>query len=419
VKILLANKFFFRNGGSEAVLFQERDYLRDTGVEVVDFSMQDQRNIDSPFASFFVDNQSYEGSATGRRASQLRAAIKLIHSTEAVDKIGALIDHTRPDLVHCHNVYHQLTPSIIGAAKRRGLPVVLTLHDYKPVCPVYLRLRDGKVCSECIDRGPSRVVVNRCADNSLGKSLLLYAEAVVQRVLRSYEQVDAVIAPSRFMRDSVAPRRFRTDRVTVIPNGVDVAHTQVSDRDDNYVLYMGRLSPEKGIETLLEAHAAVAEEVDLLVAGTGPMEAGLRRRYPKARFVGHLSGEALQDAIRGSSVVVAPSSCYENCPMSVLEAMAFGKPVLGSDIGGIPELIVSGETGFLFPPNDPVALRSQLLRMMEQPALRMALGAAGRKRAVEHYSLEQHNRALIKLYGSLMERSNVPTRVESARYREL
>lgn len=415
MKVLLANKFFYRNGGSESVLFQEREYLRNAGVEVIDFSMHDPRNLESPYARFFVDNQSYEGATASRGGGQLRTALKLIHSTEAVDKIGALIDRTQPDLVHCHNVYHQLTPSIIGAAKRRGLPVVLTLHDYKPVCPVYLRLSNGRVCSECLDHGFSRVIVNRCAERSLGKSVLLYAEAMVQRALRNYEQVDAVIAPSRFMRDSVAPRRFSIDRVTVIPNGVDVAGIQISDRDDNYVLYMGRLSPEKGIETLLEAHAGIDSRVDLLVAGTGPLEADLRRRYPKARFSGHLSGVDLHNAVRNCSVIVAPSSCYENCPMAVLEAMAFGKPVLGSDIGGIPELIVPGETGFLFPPDDPVTLRSQLLHVMAQPGLRRALGSAGRTRAVEHYSLERHNRALMNLYRSLMEQSNAPTRVESAR----
>jgi glycosyltransferase involved in cell wall biosynthesis len=406
VKVLLANKFFFANGGSEAVLFHERDFLRAAGVDVIDFSMNDPRNVASRYADSFIDNQAYADTGAQHGASRVRTALKLIHSGEAVRKIGALIDRTQPDLVHCHNIYHQLTPSIIGAATCRGVPTVLTLHDYKPVCPVYLRLRDGHVCSECVDHGPSRVLVHRCADGSLGKSALLYAEAVVQRALGNYEKLDAIIAPSEFMRASVTRRRFDADKVTVIPNGVDTRAIRSSDEDGNYVLYMGRLSAEKGIETVLEAHAPIADRVKLIVAGTGPLDADLRKRFPSVQFRGHLSGEVLKDAVAHASLVVVPSNCYENCPMSVLEAMAYGKPVIGSDIGGIPELLVHGETGLLFPAGDRGALQSALLELMDNPVRRRAFGAAGRRRAEQSFSLERHNAALMRLYEGVIESSN-------------
>lgn len=416
VRVLLANKFFFRNGGSEVVMFDERDFLRDSGVEVVDFAMDDRRNLSSPFADFFVENQSYASDREGRGAAPFRTAVKLIHSSEAVRKIGDLIERTHPDLVHCHNIYHQLTPSIIGAAKRRGVPTVLTLHDYKPVCPVYLRVRDGAVCSECIDRGFSRVLVHRCADGSLGKSALLYAEAVVQRLLGNYEMLDAIIAPSEFMRSSVTRRRFDPEKVSVIHNGVDTHSTQISTEDGNYVLFMGRLSSEKGIETLLEAHSGIADRVRMKIAGTGPMEEALRARYPSASFLGHLTGADLKGAIARASLVVVPSNCYENCPMSVLEAMAYGKAVVGSDIGGIPELVVHGETGLLFPPGDLSALRSSLLQLMEAPELRRTLGVAGRKRVEERFSRDRHNAALMRLYKGLMKGSKrVAREVEPVR----
>ena len=173
MKILLANKFFFRNGGSEVVLFQERDFLMKSGAEVVDFSMQDERNFESPYSPYFVENQSYVNDARRKAFGRLASAIKFVHSAEAVRKIGQLIDREKPDIVHCHNIYHQLTPSIIGAAKRRGVPVVLTLHDYKTVCPTYLRLREGRPCSDCLDHGFMRALTNRCADGSLGKSTTL------------------------------------------------------------------------------------------------------------------------------------------------------------------------------------------------------------------------------------------------------
>ncbi|MBK1717892.1 glycosyltransferase family 4 protein [Thiocystis violacea] len=406
MKVLQANKFFFRNGGSEAVMFQEKAFLLKTGIEVIDFSMRDPRNSPSDYSDDFVSYQSYEG-ATGAGA-RIRSALKLIHSPEAVRNIGRLIDRTRPDIVHAHNIYHQLTPSIIGAAKRRGIPVVLTLHDYKPVCPVYTRLRQGQVCSDCLGGRFSNVVRHRCADGSLGKSALLYAEAWFQRLIGSYEQVDRLIAPSAFMHRSVTAHRFAPSQVEVIHNGIDCDAPPEASEDDGYALYLGRLSHEKGIETLLASHAGIADEVDLAIAGTGPLEEDIRARYPKARFLGHLTGDALRETIRRASLIVVPSEWLENCPMSVLEAMALGKPVVASDIGGIPELVLDGETGLLFQPGDRVALRDALTRLMRDPDLRHRQGLAARRRVEEHFSLKRHNSALLRLYQGLLKPVHAP-----------
>jgi glycosyltransferase involved in cell wall biosynthesis len=405
VKVLLANKFFFRNGGSEAVMFQERDFLLKAGCAVIDFSMQDGRNAPSAYSEYFVANQSYE-TATGAGA-KARAALKLIHSPEAVRKIGQLIERTEPDLVHCHNIYHQLTPSIIRAAKRRGVPVVLTLHDYKPICPVYTRLRHGRVCSDCIGGRFSNVVKHRCANGSLGKSALLLAEAWMQRLLGSYDEVDRMVAPSHFMRQSVTQHRFPANRVDVIYNGIDCGAMAPTSDDRGYILYLGRLSPEKGIETLLAAHNGIADRVPLMVAGTGPIETALRTRFPRAQYLGHLSGPALDDAIRHAALLAVPSEWYENCPMSILEAMAFGKPVVASDIGGIPELVLHAKTGLLFRPGDTTALKDCLVCLMDDPILRRRYGNAARARAENQFSLEKHNSALLQLYLTVTQGSRV------------
>ena len=181
MKVLLANKFFYRAGGAEAVMFQEREFLLSQGIDVVEFSMQDSRNEPSDYSASFVANQNYTDS--NRSAlSKASSALKFIHSFEAVDNFRKLLVSTKPDLVHCHNIYHQLTPSIIRAAKSLNTPVVLTLHDYKPICPVYNRLRKGIPCSDCRGGKFSNVLKNRCADDSLGRSALMYAEATVQPV---------------------------------------------------------------------------------------------------------------------------------------------------------------------------------------------------------------------------------------------
>lgn len=399
MKVLLANKFFFRNGGSEVVMFQERDFLRREGHEVVDFSMQDERNFASDHAPYFVGRQDYRG---GGRLGRLKSALAFVHSPEAVRRIGALIDATRPDLVHCHNIYHQLTPSIIGAAKARGVPVALTLHDYKPVCPAYTRLRGGQPCSDCLGGDFGNVLRQRCAEGSLGKSALLYAEAAVQRRLGNYEKVDRFIAPSRFMADSVA-HRIPAERVALLYNGVDIPNALDGSRDGGYALFLGRLSHEKGVETLLRVHAAAGGHWPLVVAGSGPLLDDMKAQYARATFAGHLAGDKLRQALAGAAVVVVPSEWYENCPMSVLEAMAQGKPVVGSRMGGIPELVAEGETGLLFEAGNVVELGACLDRLMGDPALRRRMGQAARARAEREFSLERHNAGLLAIYAGMLK----------------
>jgi glycosyltransferase involved in cell wall biosynthesis len=403
MRVLLANKFFFNNGGSETVMFQERDFLRGSGVEIVDFSMAHERNRASEFERYFTSPRNYRA---GSRFAKLRSALSLIHSREAVRRISLLIDRTRPDLLHCHNIYHQLTPSIIGAAKSRGVPVVLTLHDYKPVCPVHTRIRGQVPCSLCLKGDFRHVVRHRCADGSLTQSLALYAEAVVQRWFRSYEKVDRFLAPSRYMRDSVS-RRFPSEKITLLYNGVDASNIAASTADDGYVLYCGRLAAGKGVETLLQAHQASRGAWPLVVAGTGPMAEELQSRFGQtARFTGQLRGPELERTIASASLVVVPSAFPENCPMSVLEGMAHGKPVVASRVGGIPEIVVDGVTGFTFEPADVAALCALIDRLMSNQELRAEMGTRARQRAVKDFSLEQHNENLMNIYTSLLSSSN-------------
>jgi glycosyltransferase involved in cell wall biosynthesis len=399
MRILQANKFFFRNGGSETVMFQERDYMLAHGHEVIDFSMQDTRNFESKYQSYFVENRSYATNTS--KLSKVMDAVSFIHSPEAVKNIARLIKDTKPDLVHCHNIYHQLTPSIMGAAKKLGVPTVLTLHDYKPVCPTYNRLRNGVACSDCLEGDFSKVLKHRCADGSLGKSGLLYAEAVVQKWMGNYERVDAFIAPCRFMQKSIA-HRIPDEKTHLLYNGIDVNEVQSSNEDDDYVLFLGRLVPEKGAGTLLKAHAKSNHAWKLVVAGTGPLLDVLKTQYKPSILVGYLAGDALKEMIRKASVIVVPSEWYENCPMSVLEAMAYGKPVVGSRMGGIPELVEEGKTGLLYEAGDVDGLLKALNQLMSSKDLRQQMGQAGRKRVEQHFSLDKHHQGLMNIYKNVL-----------------
>ncbi len=398
MKILFANKFFFRNGGAEGVLFDEIDLMKRFENDVIEFSMHDPRNRQSDYSSYFVSQKSYRSTS---KCGKLKSAISLIHSQEAVRKVTKLISDEKPDVLHCHNIYHQLTPSIINAASRMKIPVVLTLHDYKPVCPIYNQVHGVEFCSECADGRFESLLKKRCADGSLGRSALLWAEARFHAAKRSYFHVDRFIAPSRFMRDAVA-RRYGGDKVIHIPNGIDASRIEASDRDDRFILYFGRLSPEKGVETLLQAHAADRAGWRLVVAGTGPLLEDFRSRFPLAEFTGHLTGRALEDCVRRASVVVVPSECHENSPLSVLEAMAYAKPVVASRIGGIPEIVRDGETGLLFEPKNTGELSRHIGTLLDDASLRTKFGTAARRIVETEYSLAKHGATLQSLYESLI-----------------
>jgi glycosyltransferase involved in cell wall biosynthesis len=399
MRVLVANKYLFNNGGAETVLFQERAFLTNTGTDVIDFAMQHERNIQSPYTAHFVSRQDYR---SGGYLAKIKGALSLVHSREAVSKLASLIEETRPDLMHCHNIYHQLTPSIVGVAKSRGIPVVLTLHDTKPVCPVHTRALGNQLCSLCLAGDFHHVLTHRCSDGSLAQSATLYLEAITQRWLGSYEKVDRFLAPSRFMQESVL-RRFSADRVVLLYNGVDVTNIPASDRDKGYVLYCGRLAPGKGAETLLRAHEAAGCRWPVVIAGTGPLTDDLKSQFIRnVRFAGQLSGETLSTTIAEASVVVVPSEWCENCPMSVLEAMAHGKAVIATRIGGIPELVNDRVTGLLFEPGNADELRIHLDCLMGDAERRAQMGAAGRIRVERDFSLEKHNAELMAVYQSLV-----------------
>lgn len=397
LKILFANKFFYLKGGAETVMFDEIDLMRKCEIDVVEFSMSDPRNRQSMYASYFVSPKDYRSNSRARR---LRSALSFIHSREAVDKISDLIRDQNPDILHCHNIYHQLTPSIINAASRAKIPIILTLHDYKVICPVYTRLSNGEVCTKCSDGRFEALLTQRCANGSLAQSGLLWAEARFHAAAGSYRRVDKFVAPSRFMRDAVVPL-LGESRVVYIPNGVDTSRIETSRQDKGFVLYLGRLSPEKGVETLLRAHAADNATWRLVIAGSGPLLGKLQSEFPSAEFTGHLTGADLEAKLREASVIVVPSEWHENNPLSVLEAMAYGKPIVASDIGGIPELVRHGQTGLLFEPKNTQQLSSHIRTLLGDPDLRRKFGNEARKVAETEYSLERHGAALISLYESL------------------
>lgn len=401
--IIAANNYFYHRGGSEAIYFSEISQLEGRGWKVVPFSMDHPRNIASKWGEFFVNELEFGASQT--LWSRVRAAPKFVYSLEAKRKIELLIRTVRPDLCHLHNIYHHLSPSILSAVRSAGIPSVLTLHDLKIACPAYTMLTHDGICERCKSGNYLNVVRHKCVNNSLIQSGLVYLEARLHKLLDSYaSNVDRFVVPSQFYRDKFVEWGVNPESLVYIPNSINVDNFTPTWEVGDYFVYVGRLVAQKGIATLVRA--AHQAGVALRVVGTGPLEEELKKEAESLgadiEFTGYLSGSGLHSLIANARGLVLPSEGYENAPISVLEAYALGTPVLGADIGGIPELIETAETGFVFRSGDRDDLAAKLSDLREMPIGGvLQLGRNARKLAELEFDNSLHLSRLLQLYASL------------------
>lgn len=397
MKILVANKFWYTRGGLERVMFDEIRWLEDQGHDVAHFSTRHPRNVDSAWAEYFAPYYELGESTRLGVGDRLAAASRLFSNRDAQRCFGQLLDEFRPDIIHVHGIHRHLSPSILSEALARRVPTVQTLHDYHHVCPGDVLLRAGSV--PCEPRACGRLlycaaVGSRCVRGSVGASVLSAMETSYQRGRRIYERAVArFISPSAFMAAVMRQGEWRIP-CDVVPNALSLAPR--SHNDGAYVLYAGRLSPEKGVAVLLDA--ARLADVPVIVAGEGPSGRELRERFPQADFRGCLDGSAVQQLMMHAMCCAVPSVCYENAPMSILEPMAAGVPVVASSIGGIPEIVEHERVGLLVPPGDAHAMARAIERLRDDGALRVRLGSAGRQRVAATYSPERHVGLLLETY---------------------
>lgn len=403
MRVVLANKFLYPRGGAERAVLTLGTALERRGHQVHYFGMRHPENAVDGDRVQLVRWRDYRRGG----AARLRDAVLMLYSFEARRRFASLLDRARPDVVHLHNIYHQLTPSIVDAARERGVPVVMTLHDYKLVCPRYDMLRHGRLCDACVEDGPSACLRYRCA-GTWGASLLLASESAWQRARGAYDGVRRFMTPSRFLQRVLERGGFAAERLVHVPNFAAVPAADGVAAVPGRFLYAGRLSPEKGLETLVRA-AARLDAGELVVCGTGPLQPDLERWAAEAppgrvRLAGGLGREALARAMAAASFVVAPSEWFENAPFAVLEAMALGKAVLASDLGGLPELVEPGATGELVPSGDVAAWSAALARAVAEPERMRSLGDAARRRAAVRFSLAAHVERVEALYREVAAR---------------
>jgi glycosyltransferase involved in cell wall biosynthesis len=400
MRILHVNKFLYRRGGAESYMLDLAALQAAAGHQVEFFGMQHPENPPRRYAAHFPAYLELEPppSGVGRR---LAAAARMVWAPSARRGMDEVVEAFRPDVVHLHNIYHQLSPSVLRPVADRRIPAVMTLHDYKLVCPSYLLLDHGRVCEACLDGHFVHAVTRRCKDGSLGASAVLALESAVHRRAGAYDPVQVFVCPSRFMAAKIAQGGVYADRLEVLSNFVDTGAIAPKAQPGGGIVYAGRLAFEKGVDVLVEAVGRLgAWQLD--IAGDGPerltLEALAAARAPgRVRFHGRLPRERVLDLVRSAAVAVMPSRCHDNQPMAVLEAFACGVPVVATDLGGLPEL-VEGGYGETTPAEDPGALAATLAGMLADHGRAFAMGQAARVRATEEFTPQRHLAGLERLY---------------------
>lgn len=338
-RVLIVNKFYYNRGGDCVCAINLEKLLKTKGHQVAVFAMQYDENLTSEYSSYFAPEVSFSGGIS----SKLNAAKRIFGLGDIKVQFAKILNDFKPDIVHLNNIHSYISPVVAKMAKDFGAKVVWTLHDYKLLCPSYACLRNGKPCELCFN-DKHHILKHKCMKGSTVASLLAHLEAKWWNKAKLEKYTDAFICPSQFMQSRMQLGGF--GKLNVVCNFIDPVkldrfkNIQEVDKRDNYYVYVGRLSTEKGVATLLKA--AKQLPYTLKIVGGGPLKDELMIQYADCKnieFLGHQDAETVAQLFSKAKFSIAPSECYENNPLSVIESLCAGTPVIGANIGGIPELI--------------------------------------------------------------------------------
>ncbi len=402
MKILQVNKFYYRRGGAETYVLEIEQKLASLGHEVAIFSMHHPKNLPSKWSKYFVSRVSFNEGGVWQR---LVGAGRILYSFEAKRKFTKLLEDFKPDIIHLHNIYHQISPSILPVAKKMGIPVVMHLHDYKLICPNY-QMFDGKqICYNCLAPNYWQCFIKKCFGNSYLKSFLVSLESFFHHViLNIYEKnINLYIAPSKFMKDICVKSGVKVNKIRVLYN-FTLSQSQASNPTRDYFMYVGRLSAEKGISILLEV-ANLNPDIRIKIVGTGPEQKILEEMISsykledRVELLGHKDKATVMELMREAKGIIIPSIWLENMPFVLLEAMSMGKVVIASNIGGLPELITNGKNGFTFISGDPTDLLDKI-KIVETADI-STIGESARA-TVLPLNITAHCSELLDIYNSFV-----------------
>jgi len=398
MKILMVNKFLYPKGGSETYILKLGNFLESLGHTVQYFGMEHPERCVSNSAEQYTSDMDFH---TANIIKKINYSLKTVYSSEARKKIKIVLEDFKPDIVHLNNINFQLTPAIIYEIKKHNIPIVQTVHDVQIACPNHRMYNEQKeeICSKCFDGNYLNCIKNKCLHASFSKSAIASLESYYYHKRDTYNLVDQYICPSRFIADVIVKGGVRKDKIQILHNYCDTQKNPLpKDKGEKYILYFGRLSVEKGIKTLIDVCREL-KDIHFVFAGTGPL-ADLCKGIDNIDAVGFKSGDELNTLIRNAMFTLTPSECNENCPMTILESIALGTPVLCSDLGGSPELIDDGITGKIFKAGNKKDLEEKILFLYNNSDLLDRM----EKNCIEEskkYTIDKYCDTLTEIYKSL------------------
>lgn len=371
VKVLIVNKFLYPNGGSETYIFNLGKELERQGHEVQYFGMEHEGRIAGNRVNAYTENMDFH---SGSKLSKFTYPLKTIYNKDAQEEIRLVLDDFWPDVVHLNNFSYQLTPSIIveivNWRNETGHPcrIVFTAHDYNLICPNHMLNNPNthENCEKCLGGHFENCLKGKCIHGSAAKSMIGMMEAKYWNRRGTYEYIDSIICCSEFLKTKMDTNPVFKPKTAALHNFINKVEQKEAEKKD-YILYFGRFSEEKGVRTLIN----VAKElpgIPFIFAGKGPLEDEVKK-VANITDVGFKSGKELEQLIREAWFSVYPSEWYENCPFSVMESQMYGTPVIGADIGGIPELIEVGKTGEVFESGNKKDLKENIIKLWNDKRL--------------------------------------------------
>jgi len=385
MKILLVHNTYQQAGGEDVVFEQEKKNLQRAGHHV---------------ATYERSNHEMEQFSTLQRAMLIK---RIVWATDSRQEFAQLLARESPDVVHVHNTFIMISPSIYSACRDQGVPVVQTLQNYRLMCPGALFFRDGRVCEDCVEHSLWRGIQHGCYRGSHVQTAGVALMLAWHRQLKTYQElVDCSVAATEFSRGKFVAAGFDADKIVVKPNFVDQDPGPRKQPGD-YAVFAGRLSQEKGVTTLLDAWEHVHQDCPLKIVGDGPLRARLEvqareRGLANVTFCGRLSREESIATVKGARFQITPSLWYEGFPMVIVEAFACGVPVLCSRLGGMQEIVADAETGLHFNPGDAQDLARKVEWAWNHPEELVAMGRAARRKYETDYTAEKNYSLLMKIY---------------------
>jgi glycosyltransferase involved in cell wall biosynthesis len=404
MKILQVNKYHYYRAGAEKYYLDISNELKKRGYELAYFAMHDENNIESKWSKYFISKLDFHNLSF---KDKLKLPGRIIYSLEAKRKFKKLVEDFKPDLIHVHNIYHHISPSILNVAKKKNIPLVLHLHDYKIISPNYNIYSQGKNHWDYCGGRFYRCFFNKCFKNSYMQSFLVSLEYFIHHYLLNIynKNVDVFIAPSLFMKKKTSLFSVPAEKIEIINNHIkDNEISKKASTKGDYWLYFGRLAKEKGIQDLIFALSTINDGSKLKIAGAGPYKKELENLILKLKlndrveFLGKKQEQELKEIIRKSKAVVIPSIWPENFPFALLESIALGKPAIVSNNGGMPEIINHNENGFIFETGNSNDLKEKMLKIDTIDYIEMANNAL---ESSKKYKLSKTIGDLILLYDKL------------------